>query len=128
MNKTKLIPFDLKRWQKADFKKVLTKEGKEVSDLAYFESARKAIFSLFGTLENDVFSWAIDGTFSINKRHSEYDLMLEVEDKTLEGWVNVFDGALGSSVYPSKELAMKHYSGYSNYVTTIQITYNDNNR
>ena len=127
MNKTKLIPFDFERWKKGDCK-VVTKSGKEISDLTYFGSARKAIFSLFGTLENDVYSWAIDGTYSINKRDSEYDLMLEVEDTILEGWVNVFDGALGSSVYPSKELAMKHYSGYSNYVTTIQITYNDNNR
>jgi hypothetical protein len=127
MNKTKLIPFDLERWQKGDCK-VVTKSGKEVSELTYFISATKDTFPLLGVLENDVYSWAIDGTFSINKRHSEYDLMLEVEDKTLEGWVNVFDGALGSSVYPSKELAMKHYSGYSNYITTIQITYNDNNR
>jgi hypothetical protein len=27
-----------------------------------------------------------------------------------------------------KRIEPKHYSGYSNYVTTIQITYNDNDR
>ncbi len=127
MNKTKLIPFDLKRWQKGDFKKVLTKEGKEVSELTYFKSARKAIFSLFGTLENDVYSWAIDGTYSINKRHSEYDLMLEVEDTILEGWVNVFKDKLGGSVYSSKTEAIM-FSHQPNYITTIQISYNDSDR
>ncbi len=127
MNKTKLIPFDLERWKKADFKRVVTKSGKEVSDLTYFESATQDTFPLLGVLENEVLSWTINGVFSTIQNSSLFNLMLEVEDKTLEGWVNVFDGALGSSVYPSKELAMKHYSGYSNYITTIQITYNDNN-
>jgi hypothetical protein len=127
MNKTKLIPFDLERWQKGDCK-VITKSGKEVSELTYFISATKVSNPLVGVLENHLNSWMINGSFGANKGNSELNLMLEVEDKTLEGWVNVFDGALGSSVYSSKELAMKHYSGYSNYVTTIQITYNDNNR
>ena len=127
MSKTKLVAFDLERWKKADFKRVVTKSGKEVSDLAYFESATKATYPLVGTLENDVYSWAIDGTFSINKRHSEYDLMLEVEDKTLEGWVNVYEDKLGGTVFADKDTAIRH-KFYDNYVTTIQITYNDNNR
>jgi hypothetical protein len=83
---------------------------------------------LVGVLENYIEFWTIDGAFLNIQRNSQCILMLKVEDKTLEGWVNVFDGALGSSVYPSKELAMKHYSGYSNYITTIHITYNDNDR
>jgi hypothetical protein len=127
MNKTKLIPFDFERWKKGDCK-VVTKSGKEVSDLTYFKSATQATYPLVGVLENYIEFWTIDGAFLNIQRNSQCILMLEVEDKTLEGWVNVFDGALGSSVYPSKELAMKHYSGYSNYITTIQITYNDNNR
>ena len=127
MNKTKIIPFDLERWKKADFKRVITKSGKEISDLTYFESATQCTYPLVGVLENYIEFWTIDGAFLNIQRNSQCILMLEVEDKTLEGWVNVFDCALGSSVYPSKELAMKHYSGYSNYVTTIQITYNDKN-
>jgi len=126
MNKTKLIPFDLERWRKGNCK-VVTKEGKEVSDLTYFKSATKATYPLVGVLENYVESWAIDGTFSTVNHNSELNLRLEVEDKTLEGWVNVFKDGLGGTVYSSKERAMEH-SCYSKYVTTIQITYNDNDR
>jgi hypothetical protein len=127
MNKTKLIPFDLERWKKGDCK-VVTKEGKEVSDLTYFGSGTKATYPLVGVLENYVESWAINGVFSTIENSSPLNLMLEVEDKTLEGWVNVFKNSLGAMVYSSKELAMEHYSRYSNYVTTIHITYNDNDR
>ena len=126
MNKTKLVAFDLERWQKGNCK-VVTKSGKEVSDLTYFGSATKETFPLVGVLENDVQSWTINGGFSINKRDSVLDLLLEVEDKTLEGWVNVFKDDLGCTVFSSKEWAMK-YAYEPNYVTTIKITYNDNDR
>jgi hypothetical protein len=126
MNKTKLIPFDLERWQKGDCK-VLTKEGKEVSQLTYFGSGTKATYPLVGVLENYVESWAIDGIFSTIDRSSFLNLMLEVEDTILEGWVNVFTDYLGGTVYSSKEQAMEFSSHTSKYVTTIQITYNDNN-
>jgi len=127
MNKTKLIPFDLEKWQKGDFKRVVTKEGKEVLDLTYFGSGTKATYPLVGVLENYVESWAIDGVFSTVDRSSLLNLMLEVEDKTLEGWVNVFKDGFGPTVYSSKENAMEHYYRHQKYVTTIQITYNDNN-
>jgi len=128
MKKNKLIPFDLERWKKADFKRVVTEEGKEVSGLTYFGSATKATYPLVGVLENYVESWAIDGIFSTIDRNSILNLMLEIEDKTLEGWVNVYEDKLGGTVYSSKEEAMILLSTLSNYVTTIQITYNDNNR
>jgi hypothetical protein len=128
MNKTKLIPFDLKRWQKSDFKRVVTKEGKEVSELIYFGSGTKATYPLVGVLENYVESWAINGVFSTLDRSSLLNLMLEVEDKTLEGWVNVYEDKLGGTVFSSKEKAMELNSDSSNYITTIHITYNDNDR
>jgi hypothetical protein len=126
MNKTKLIPFDLERWRKADFKRVVTKSGKEVSELTYYKNI-KYNHPLVGVLENEVESWAINGSFRTNQGFSELNLMLEVEDKTLEGWVNVFKDDFGPTVYSSKENAMEYYSRRSDYVTTIQITYNDNN-
>ena len=125
MNKTKLIPFDFERWQKGDFKRVVDVCGNEITQLTYFKDVTDKR-QLRGVRLSAIESWRSNGLWF--DAPNALDLHLEVEDKTLEGWVNVFDGALGSSVYPSKELAMKHYSGYSNYITTIQITYNDNNR
>jgi hypothetical protein len=121
MNKTKLIPFDLERWKKADFKRVVTKEGKEVSDLTYFGSGTKATYPLVGVLENYVESFKINGGFSFNSQ-SPHDLMLEVEEKTLEGWVNVYSNNIGHTVYADKDTAIR-YKFYDNYITTIKITY-----
>jgi hypothetical protein len=126
MNKTKLIPFDLERWKAGDFKRVCIGNKTEVKGLHDFGLINND-YRIYGILLNNVESWDFNGFYRLGENKSELNLMLEVEEKTLEGWVNVFDGALGSSVYPSKELAMKHYSGYSNYITTIQITYNDTN-
>jgi hypothetical protein len=125
MNKTKLIPFDLERWRAADFKRVVTKEGKEVSDLTYFKSGTKATYPLVGVLENYVESWTINGVFSTLENHTLLNLMLEVEDETLEGWVNVFKNALGCTVFSSKTEAIM-FSHQPNYITTIYISYNDN--
>lgn len=125
MNKTKLVAFDLERWQKGNCK-VVTKSGKEVSDLTYFGSATKETFPLVGVLENDVQSWTINGGFSINKRDSVLDLMLEVEQKTLEGWVRVYKGRFGNSVYKSYEAARDTID--PTFVTIIKIEYqNDTN-
>jgi hypothetical protein len=127
MNKTKLIPFDLERWRAGDFKRVVTKGGQEISELTYFKSATEDTYPLVGVLENEVQSWAIDGTFLNIERSLLLNLVLEVEYKTLEGWVNVFADFLGGTVFSSKEQAMKFSSDTSKYVTTIHITYNDNN-
>jgi hypothetical protein len=125
MNKTKLIPFDLERWQKGDFKRVVTKSGKEVSDLAYFKSI-KYNHPLVGVLENEVESWAINGSFGHNQGFSELNLMLEVEKKPLEGWVRVYKGRLGNSVYKSYEAARDTID--PTFVTIIKIEYpNDTN-
>jgi precorrin-2 methylase len=126
MKKTKLIPFDLERWQKGDFKRVLTNSGKEVSYLTYFESATEDTFPLVGVLENEVESWTINGVFSTIQNSSLLNLMLEVEDKTLEGWVNVYEDKLGGTVFADKDTAIRH-KFYDNYITTIQITYNNDN-
>ncbi len=127
MKKTKLIPFDLERWQKADFKRVVTKSGKEVSDLTYFISATEDTFPLVGVLENEVLSWTINGFFSTIQNSSIFKLMLEVEQKPLEGWVNVYKDGLGAAVYSSKEEARQYAENASDYITTIHITYNNDN-
>jgi hypothetical protein len=106
---------------------VVTKEGKEVSGLTYFGSATKATYPLVGVKENYVESWAINGVFSTIENSSPLNLMLEVEDTILEGWVNVFKDKLGGNVYSSKTEAIM-FSHQPNYITTIHISYNDNDR
>jgi hypothetical protein len=126
MNKTKIIPFDLGRWQKGDFKRVVTKSGKEVSELTYFKSATEATYPLVGVLENYIEFWTIDGAFLNIQRNSQCILMLEVEEKPLEGWVRVYKGRLGSSVYKSYEAARDTID--PTFVTIIKIEYpNDTN-
>jgi hypothetical protein len=52
--------------------------------------------------------------------------MLEVEEKTLEGWVRVYKGRFGNSVYKSYEAARDTID--PTFVTIIKIEYqNDTN-
>jgi hypothetical protein len=122
MKKTKLIPFDLERWKVGDFKRVLTRRGVEASNLIYFNKAKKAAFPLVAIIEDEVESFRINGDFSFNCP-SPHDLMLEVEDKTLEGWVNVYEDEFGPSVHETKAMANLTKNTEKNYITTIKITY-----
>ena len=124
MNKTKLVAFDLERWKKGDFKRVVDICGTEITQLTYFKDVND-IKQLRGVRLSAIESWRSNGSWF--EKPNPLDLFLEVEEKTLEGWVNVFKDSLGSTVYSSKEEATKHYYGYPNYITTIQITYNDKN-
>jgi hypothetical protein len=123
MNKTKLIPFDLERWKAGDFKRVVNSEGKEVTQLTYFNA--ELTYPIYGVVDNGLNSFTKDGFYKTNGEQNYFNLMLEVEDKTLEGWVNVYSNNIGDTVYADKDTAIRH-KFYDNYITTIQITYNDN--
>jgi hypothetical protein len=125
MTKTDLIPFDLGRWQKADFKRVITREGEVVNNLTQFNVDKAQ--PLYGQVGQDVISWNLSGRWMIHKLEDhQYDLMLEVEQKPLEGWVRVYKGRLGNSVYKSYEAARDTID--PTFVTIIKIEYpNDTN-
>lgn len=124
MNKTKLIPFDLERWKAGDFKRVVDVCGNEITQLTYFKDVTDKR-QLRGVRLSAIESWRSNGLW-FDAPHA-WDLQLEVEEKTLEGWVNVFEDKLGGSVYSSKTEAIM-FSHQPNYITTIKIEYtNDTN-
>jgi hypothetical protein len=123
MNKTKLIPFDLERWKAGDFKRVMDSCGNKVTQLTYFKDVSDKR-QLRGVRLSAIESWTIKGSW-FDTPHA-WDLFLEVEDKTLEGWVRVYKGRFGNSVYKSYEAARDTID--PTFVTIIKIEYpNDNN-
>jgi hypothetical protein len=125
MKKTKLIPFDLERWKKGDFKRVMDGCSNEIKQITYFEGVADKR-PLRGVRLCAIESWTIEG-YWFDEAHA-WDLFLEVEDTILQGWVNVYKDKLDIHIYPSKEEAIMLSENSLNYVTTIHITYNDNDR
>lgn len=125
MNKTKIIPFDLLRWTKKDFKRVMTRECEIVNNLTQFNVDREQ--PLYGQVGQDVMTWKLCGGWEHKKSIHKFDLMLEVEEKVLEGWVNVYKNRFGKEVFNSLEEAKVGIYDKAEFITTIQITYNDNN-
>ncbi len=123
MTKTDLIPFDLERWQKGDFKRVTDNCGNEITQLTYFKDVTDKR-QLRGVRLCSIESWKIDGSW-FDTPHT-WDLHLEIEQKFLEGWVRVYKGRLGNSVYKSYEAARDTID--PTFVTIIKIEYqNDTN-
>ena len=119
MSKTKLVAFDLERWQKGDFKRVVDILGTEITQLTYFKDVNDKR-KLRGVRLSAIESWRSNGSWF--DEPNPLDLFLEVEDKTLEGWVNVYSNNIGHTVYADKDTAIRH-KFYDNYITTIKITY-----
>jgi len=125
MNKTKLIPFDLERWRAGDFKRVMDSCGNIITQLTYFKDVNDKR-QLRGVRLCAIESWRSNGLW-FDAPHS-WDLFLEVEEKTLEGWVRVYKGRFGNSVFKTESEARQYAENASVYITTIKIEYpNDNN-
>ena len=123
MNKTKIIPFDIERWKAGDFKRVMDSCGNEITQLTYFKDVNDKR-QLRGVRLCAIESWRMDGSW-FDTPHS-WDLKLEVEEKTLEGWVRVYKGRFGNYVYKSYEEARDTID--PTFVTIIKIEYqNDTN-
>jgi len=121
MNKTKLIPFDLERWRAGDFKRVVTRKGKEVTQLTYFNT--EIVYPIYGIVDNSLVSFTKDGFYKSNSEENDSNLMLEVEEKTLEGWVRVYKGRFGCSVFKTESEAIQYAENASDYITIMKITY-----
>jgi hypothetical protein len=125
MNKTKLIPFDLERWQKGNFKRVVDICGTEITQLTYFKDVNDKR-QLRGVRLSSIESWRSNGLW-FDAPHA-WDLQLEVEQNTLEGWVRVYKGRFGCSVFETESEARQYAENASDYITTIKIEYaNDTN-
>lgn len=118
----KLEKFDLEK--ALNGAKVVTREGREVTQLTKFEIDGK--FPLHGVVGSRLYSWMIDGYFNENNDCSSIDLFLAVEPQRI--WVNVYYHHdklwLGSAQYNSLTEAKLNPANTVNmrYIKTIEIT------
>ncbi len=120
------IQFNLQKWQTGEYD-VFTRDGKEVTKLTRFETARSA-FRLAGVVEEIILKWMENGCCyqnSINPKGN--DLFLRPKVKTR--WYNVFEGNDGVhfinvNAFNTKEEAIKVGMGLPNptYIKTIPVT------
>ena len=80
------IPFTFAAWDKDRSQKVWTRDGREVSQLTYFETPD--YFKLIGVIGGSLASFKKNGSFCFNESESHKDLFLEHQEK--EYWVNIY--------------------------------------
>jgi hypothetical protein len=101
--------------------KVITRDGREVSQLTKFETYDK--FCLYGLVDEQVYCWSIKGEYSDNSSCS-MDLFIQGEVQSI--WVNLYttrDGGIQlGHCYKIKEEAEYDGKGSSGYIKTIEIT------
>ena len=118
----KLEKFDLEK--ALNGAKVVTRDGREVSELTKFISA--SYFSLAGVLNGSLQKWTDTGHFdALLAQESDRDLFLAVEVKS--AWLNIYrhgnrKDLLTSGAFKTKEAAIKNISEDYNYIKTIEIT------
>jgi len=89
ISETVKIPFTFSAWDKDRSQKVWTSDGREVTQVTYFECINKS--RILGIVENKLYSWRKDGMWV--ETPSGLDLFLEHTEK--EYFVNVYEGKEG---------------------------------
>ena len=117
--KTKLKPFDLEAALQGA--KVTTREGREVTNIAYFEDITSS-YKVFGVIDGQLYSFNINGNFGHNSEYC-YDLFMKPQQVTK--WVNIYSTnsghlSCGGSLFDTKEKAQESCEGA---IDTIQITF-----
>ena len=116
----KLEKFDLEK--ALNGAKVVTREGREVTQLTKFEIDGK--FPLHGVVGSRLYSWMIDGYFNENNDCSSIDLFLVVE--TQRQWVNLYKDVKGNFCLgqwcDSLDEAKNLIDPSLNFIKTIEIT------
>jgi hypothetical protein len=124
----KLEKFDLEK--ALNGAKVVTRDGKEVKQLTYFDLSDDHKYHLYGVVGKSIRCWTITGQYEPSDDNYDLDLFLAVEPKRI--WVNVLQYAngdlwVGSECFPTFETAQnfcKNNNGKFKkaYVKTIEIT------
>src|SRR5262249_40584124 len=103
----KLIPFNLEKWLANKSQPVRTADGREVTQLTFFQTARQmGPDSLAGVVNGVLRTYVADGSYFVNGAQAEYDLRLVSKTRTV--WISVWlggDGGLGATVYDTKSQA-----------------------
>ena len=114
----KLEKFDLEK--ALNGAKVVTRDGREVSQLAKFECVDE--YPIVGVLDSFICVWTIKGEFEYGDKCDE-DLFLE--SKVRRAWLNVYGNGrdiLTSGCYRTKQVALNNISEDYEYIKTIEIT------
>jgi hypothetical protein len=124
VEKMKLEKFDLEK--ALNGAKVVTRDGKEVKQLTYFDLSDDHKYHLYGVVGKSIRCWTITGQYEPSDDNYDLDLCLAVEPKRI--WVNAYyyNGKLwlGGSDYTSLTEAKLHAVDTPNmqYIKTIEIT------
>jgi hypothetical protein len=106
--------------------KVVTRDGREVTQLSKFNTYRK--LCLYGVVDDEVECWTIDGQYS---EIGMSDMDLYIEGKVQSIWVNVYKDAngylwVGGDYFTTFELAQNYATNQKYlmkpYLKTIEIT------
>ena len=118
-------PFNLKEYLANPSKKVITRDGRNVTiHCTNFNSCQPIIAQIEG--HNSSHSFTKDGKYCIDDRNLPYDLFFAPEKH--EGWVNVYKSesnrSLGAGIWQTEEEAKK-WEGAADYVTTVKIEWEE---
>jgi hypothetical protein len=121
----KLEKFDLEK--AINGAKVVTRDGKEVKQLTYFDLSDDHKYHLYGVVGKSIRCWTITGQYEPSDDNYDLDLFLAVEPQRI--WVNVFKNKYGNLyvgflTYVSKEIAIQCMDSAQpdKYIKTIEIT------
>lgn len=120
-------PFNLKEYLANPSKKVITRDGRNVTiHRTNFNSCQPIIAQIEG--HNSSHSFTRNGKYCIDDRNLPYDLFFASEKH--EGWVNIFEDTcgnrgVGSRIFNSKEDAEKEAKNFNGYITTIKVEWEE---
>jgi hypothetical protein len=117
----KLEKFDLEK--ALNGAKVVTRDGKEVKQLTYFDLSDDHKYHLYGVVGKSIRCWTITGQYEPSDDNYDLDLFLAVEPKRI--WVNVYmfhDTIQTVGNYNTLEAAKKAIDQNLNFIKTIEIT------
>ena len=122
-------PFNLKEYIKSPNKKVITRNGRPVKIIYTDKKGMYPVVALIeynNTYEN-VFAFTADGRYSFVET-DEKDLFFAPEKKI--GWVNLYKDEsshylTGGPVYNNEADAVTYGSGFSNYIKTIKLEWEE---
>ena len=127
MGRIVMKPFNLDEYLKNPNKKVVTRDGRNVTNIRTNYYCTKPIIAEIEDLGHS-YSFFADGTASIEGDDACNDLFFVTEKH--EGWVHIFRDATGNSymglqIFESKEAAEKDGEEYNLYVTTVKIEWEE---
>lgn len=120
-------PFSLKEYLKNPSKKVVTRDGRNVTiHCTNYNSSQPIVAEIEGTGTSE--SFAKNGKFYNDYESSKNDLFFATIKH--EGWINLYKNAdgiswLGPQPFMSKKEAEREGKGYTCSVTTIKIEWEE---